>query len=92
VGETPEDAVKREAKEEAGITLGRVAYLGWFVLIHTETGVLRHAPTFIAEVRTLGGDVLAEESRGAQLVNAEDVASLYFAWDESRNGACAGSF
>jgi 8-oxo-dGTP diphosphatase len=81
-GETPEDAVRREAKEEAGITLGRVAYLGWFVLIHTETGVLRHAPTFIAEVRTLGGDVLAEESRGAQLVNAEDVASLYFAWDE----------
>ncbi|MBC8101689.1 MAG: NUDIX domain-containing protein [Cytophagales bacterium] len=80
-GETPEQAVRREAEEEAGITLGRVAHLGWFVLIHTETGALRHAPTFIAEVRSLGGDVLAEESRGAQLVNAEDIADLYFAWD-----------
>lgn len=82
VGETPEEAVRREAKEEAGITLGRAAYLGYFVLIHTETGVLRHAPTFIAEVRTLGGEVLAEESRGGQLVNAEDIADLYFAWDD----------
>jgi 8-oxo-dGTP diphosphatase len=82
VGETPEEAVRREAKEEAGITLGRIAYLGWFVLIHTETGALRHAPTFIAEVRTLGGEVLADESRGAQLVNAEDIADMYFAWDD----------
>ena len=81
-GETPEEAVRREAKEEAGITLGRVVYLGWFVLTHTETGVVRHAPTFVAEVRTLGGDVLTDESRGGQLVNAEDIADLYFAWDE----------
>ncbi|MES2461182.1 MAG: NUDIX domain-containing protein [Armatimonadota bacterium] len=81
-GETPEEAIRREAKEEAGITLGRTAYLGWFILVHTETGALRHAPTFIAEVRTLGGEVLADESRGAQLVNAEDIADMYFAWDE----------
>jgi 8-oxo-dGTP diphosphatase len=81
-GETLEEAVRREAKEEAGVTLGRVAYLGWFVLTHTETGVFRHAPTFIAEVRTLGGEVQTDESRGAQLVNAEDIADLYFSWDD----------
>lgn len=81
-GETPEEAVRREATEEAGITLGSIAYLGWFVLVHMETGVLRHAPAFIAAVRTLGGDVLANESRGGQLVNAEDIADLYFAWDD----------
>ena len=80
-GETLFDAVRREAEEEAGVTLGKTAFLGWFILTHTSTGQVRHAPTYIAEVRTLGGPVVAAESRGAQLVNIEDVADLYFSWD-----------
>lgn len=80
-GETAEEAVRREASEEAGITLGQAAFLGWFILTDAATGAVRHAPTYIAEVRTLGGPVVAAESRGAQLVNVEDVAGLYFSWD-----------
>jgi 8-oxo-dGTP diphosphatase len=80
-GETDEAAVRREAREEAGISLGRVVYLGYFVLNGDAAGTTRHAPTFVADVRSIGGAVIAEESRGSQLVNVEDVAGLYFAWD-----------
>lgn len=81
-GETAEQAVRREALEEAGTTLGRTAYLGYFVLTDTDSGVIRHAPTFIADVQSIGALPAQTESRGAQLANVEDVASLYFAWDD----------
>jgi 8-oxo-dGTP diphosphatase len=82
LNETAVDAVRREAREEAGVTLGRAVYLGYFVLTRPVDGSVRHAPTFIAEVRTIGGAVVEGESRGGQLVNIEDVSGLYFAWDE----------
>lgn len=81
-GETAEDAVRRESLEEAGVTLGRVFYLGYFVLTDSETGVARHAPTFIASVTAIGAVPEGTESLGSQLANVEDVATLYFAWDE----------
>ncbi|MBC8142960.1 MAG: NUDIX domain-containing protein [Armatimonadetes bacterium] len=80
-GETAEDAVRRESVEEAGATLGKVAYLGYFVLTDRVTGVVRHAPTFIASVSSIGQIPDGTESRGATLANVEDVATLYFAWD-----------
>ena len=80
-GETAEDAVRRESVEEAGATLGKVAYLGYFVLTDIETGAVRHAPTFIASVQSIGQIPDGTESRGAQLADVEDVATLYFAWD-----------
>lgn len=79
--ESAEDAVRRESVEEAGATLGKVAYLGYFVLTDRVTGVVRHAPTFIASVSSIGQIPDGTESRGAQLANVEDVAALYFAWD-----------
>ncbi|MBC8135246.1 MAG: HDOD domain-containing protein, partial [Fibrella sp.] len=81
-GETAEDAVRRESLEEAGATLGKVVYLGYFVLTDAETGIVRHAPTFIASVSAIGAIPDGTESRGAQLAYVEDVATLYFAWDE----------
>ena len=81
-GETPEQAVRRESEEEAGAVLGRVAYLGYFVLTHASSGVVRHAPTFVAEVASIGGPPTGGDSLGMQMVNAEDVAGMYFAWDD----------
>jgi 8-oxo-dGTP diphosphatase len=81
-GETAEQAVRRESEEEAGATLGRVAYLGYFVLTRRDTGTVRHAPTFIAEAVAIGAPVTGSDSRGAQLANVEDVAGLYFSWDD----------
>lgn len=81
-GETPEEAIVRESLEEAGIVLGRSALMGWYVLRNNSTQAITHIPVFIAEVRTLGKETLAEESRGAQLVSEEDISALYFAWDD----------
>lgn len=81
-GETFEAAVRREAWEEAGATLGQVVYLGYFILTHRETAAVRHAPAFIAEVQSLGGVPSGADSRGMQMVNVEDVAGMYFSWDD----------
>nr|CAA9268002.1 hypothetical protein AVDCRST_MAG63-2782 [uncultured Armatimonadetes bacterium] len=80
-GETFEDTARREAREEAGVTLSRVAFLGHFVLTHRETGVVRFAPTFIGQVQGLAALPGGSESRGMQMVNVEDVADCYFACD-----------
>jgi 8-oxo-dGTP diphosphatase len=82
VGETAEDAVRREAFEEAGITMNRVYHLGYFVLTDTTTRRKRYAPTFIGDVRSMGEIPPGDESRGRQLVAIEDVASLYYSWDD----------
>jgi 8-oxo-dGTP diphosphatase len=81
-GETAAEAVRREAYEEAGATLSEVAPLGYFVLTDTVTRTMRYAPTFIGAVQGLTAVPPQSESRGMQLANFEDIASLYFAWDD----------
>ena len=81
-GEDFEMAARREAWEEAGLTLSRVSYLGYFVLTHEETGAVRYAPTFIGEVQGIAEVPGGTESDGMQMVNVEDVAACYFAWDD----------
>jgi 8-oxo-dGTP diphosphatase len=82
VDETAEEAVRREAFEEAGATLGTVVYIGYFLLTNARTGYQRCAPTFIGAVQGLSPLPDGSESRGMQLVNMEDIAGMYFAWDE----------
>jgi 8-oxo-dGTP diphosphatase len=81
-GETAEQAVRREALEEAGAVLGRTVPLGHFVLTDHESGTIRHAPTFVAEVTGLSELPSGSESRGRMLAAIEEVATFYFAWDD----------
>jgi 8-oxo-dGTP diphosphatase len=81
-GETAEEAVRREAYEEAGAVLSEVVYIGYFLLTDIKTDVQRRAPTFIGAVKGLSAVPAGSESRGMQLVNSEDVAGLYFSWDD----------
>ena len=81
-GETAEEAVRREAFEEAGVTLDKIAPIGYFILTDTATHVRRFAPTFIGSVRSLGEIPPGSESRGRQLVAVEDVATMYYSWDD----------
>lgn len=80
-GETPEEAARREAFEEAGVTLGRVVCLGYFVLTDTQTGAIRHAPTFVADVQGLSELPEGSESQGRLMANVEDIEGLYYSWD-----------
>lgn len=80
-GETAEEAARREAFEEAGVTLGRVACLGHFVLTDKVTGKVRHAPTYIADVQGLSELPEGSESQGRLLANLEDIEGLYYSWD-----------
>lgn len=81
-GESAEEAARRETFEEAGVTLGRVACLGHFVLKDRTTGAVRHAPTFIADVQGLEEVPPESESTGRLLVHLEDIAGLYYSWDD----------
>ena len=81
-GESAEDAVRREAHEEAGALLGQVRYIGYFVLTDIETGNVRYAPTFIGEVMGFSEIPPGTESRGMQMVTVEDISDMYFAWDD----------
>ena len=91
-GETAEDAVRRESIEEAGAVLGRVLYVGYFILTDIGSGAVRHAPTFIAEVSAIGAIPDGTESRGAYLAPVEDIAAMYFAWDDLLAGVFAHAY
>lgn len=80
--ETPEAAIRREAREEAGVTLGETRCLGFFILTDLATGVARYAPTFVGSVASLTDVPDGSESRGRQLAPVEDVAGMYFSWDD----------
>jgi 8-oxo-dGTP diphosphatase len=80
-GETAEQAIRREAYEETGATLGDIFYIGYFLLTNARTGFQRRAPTFIGAVQGLSDVPPDSESRGMQLVNIEDVSGMYYAWD-----------
>jgi 8-oxo-dGTP diphosphatase len=80
--ETAEEAVRREAYEEAGITFGRVVPLGCFVLTDANHNQrTRYAPAFVGEVIGLGEIPEGSESLGRMLVAVEEVSELYYAWD-----------
>ena len=80
-GEGPTAATRREAREEAGVTLGTLLPLGHYRLTHTQTGAIRHAMVYIAAVIGLSEIPTGSESRGRQLFAIEDIAGAYFAWD-----------
>lgn len=80
-GERQTAATRREAREEAGVTLGKLLPLGHYRLTHTQTGAVRHALVFVAAVTGLSEIPDGSESRGRQLFAAEDIAGAYFAWD-----------
>ncbi len=81
-GETPEAAVRRESEEEAGATLGETRCIGYFILTNVETKHVRYAPTFVGSIRALTEVPAESESRGRQLVPVEDIAGMYFSWDD----------
>lgn len=78
--ETPEQAVRREAWEEIGATLGELTLLGDYVL-EDETGARRLVPTFRAPVLTLSDLPPDTESQGVHAFAFDELPAHYFLWD-----------
>lgn len=78
--ETPEQAIRREAQEEAGIMLSRLLRLGLYRLQEPD-GTLWYAPVFVGEVAHFAPIAEGSESRGVLLIAPEDVQDVYHLWD-----------
>lgn len=79
-GETPEQAIRREAQEEAGITLSRLLPVGVYRL-QEEGDSVWYAPVFVGEVAHFAPIAEGRESRGVLLIAPEDVQEVYHLWD-----------
>lgn len=79
-GETPEQAIRREAQEEAGIVLDRLQPLGIYMLQEAD-GSQWYAPVFVGEVVHFTAIPDSSESHGVLLIPPEDVQEVYHLWD-----------
>jgi 8-oxo-dGTP diphosphatase len=79
-GETPQQAMRREAQEEAGIVLRKMQPLGVYV-IQEEDGGRYYAPVFIGEASHFSPIDDQSESHGVLLIPPEDVQEVYHLWD-----------
>lgn len=86
-GESIDEAAERECREETGATMlpERRALIGCYRMT-TRSGPLagqpRYSPAFVAEASHFGPLPEGSESRGVFLAATEDVADLYFFWDD----------
>lgn len=81
LGETPEQAARREVMEEIGGTIGPLRLMGHYLMTETDTGAAQLVPTYVAAVETLGALPAGTESQGIRTVALEDLPSCYFLWD-----------
>ncbi len=90
-GETLDAALVREAWEETGAQLDpeRRRLIGWYRLrprSGARAGQTRFCPVFVAEAWGFEPIPAMSESRGLVLAAVEDVAEIYFTWDELMAG------
>jgi 8-oxo-dGTP diphosphatase len=78
-GETPEQAIRREAQEEAGIVLNKMEPLGVYLLQEAD-GTRWYAPVFVGEVAHFMSIPEGSESHGVLLIPPEDVQEVYHLW------------
>lgn len=81
-GETPEEAARREAWEEAGLTLGPLLPIGTTIIDRKGSETLAAAANFIARVETFEPLPPESESRGVRLATLEEIPGCYFLWDD----------
>lgn len=80
-GETLEEAVRREAMEEAGAIVGRLHALGTYLFYYPATQKRVCVPTFWSEVLETHPLAPGSESRGTARVSWAEIPERYFYWD-----------
>ena len=86
-GEDSAAAMIREAYEETGARLdvGRMRAIGWYCLtpINSDgSGAERVCPVYVAQVDGFSEIPEGSESVGVRLAGLDEVAGIYFFWDE----------
>jgi 8-oxo-dGTP diphosphatase len=79
-GEASDEAARREALEEAGVTLDRLQYIGCYKI--DERGESRWADCFTAAVGEMVEIGLPEESLGRQAMDLAEVPAIYHLWND----------
>jgi 8-oxo-dGTP diphosphatase len=74
------EAVRREAREEAGAELGCVHYIGCYRI--TEASEVRWADCFASRVKSLGEITMPEESKGRRIVSLDELPPIYHLWND----------
>lgn len=77
--ETSEQAVRREALEEAGAILSDLQYIGCYKI--TEKREIRWADCYAAHVSSLVDIGMTNESFGRRFVAINELPALYHMWD-----------
>jgi 8-oxo-dGTP diphosphatase len=90
--ETPEAAARREAHEEAGLTVGPLFLLGHYRLISSEDGSIRYAVVYGATIQSQAALPPGTESRGVRLATMEELPHLYYLWDPLLAAVCRYAF
>jgi 8-oxo-dGTP diphosphatase len=85
-GETAEAAARREAYEEAGLTLGPLRLLGHY-LLQDASGNQQLVPTYVAAV-TDRAQPPESESRGVSVIDWEELPTCYYRWDALLAAVC----
>lgn len=78
--ESAEDAVRREAWEEAGATLGPLRLLGHYILTHEDDSVTL-AAMYLAQLERLDPIPPGFESRGVRAFAMQEIPAHYYTWD-----------
>ena len=83
-GETIDAAIIRECEEETGAHLDpeHRALIGCYRMVGRKTRAVRWCPVFVADALGFGELPAGSESKGVVFTAPEDVADLYFFWDE----------
>ena len=80
-GEAADEATRREAWEEAGLTLGQMTPLG-DTIFQTTGATATAAANYVAEVLQFDPIPAGSESCGIMLASREELPACYYVWDD----------
>lgn len=78
--ESSEEAVRREALEEAGAVLKDIQYIGCYQI--SERSTVRWADCFVAHVEDLMEIQSVGESKGRRFASLNELPEIYHLWNE----------